>query len=58
MKPINDYCKDSDLCPFMITVSYKESPMCAINHLLRRDLSWVNSSISSLEQGNALKKKN
>ena len=50
MKPVNDYCKESNLCPFMIAASYKESPVCVINHLLRRDLSWMNScTISSLE---------
>ena len=47
MKPVNDYCKESNLCPFMIAASYKESPVCVINHLLRRDLSWVNDCISS-----------
>ena len=49
MKPVNDYCKESNLCPFMIAASYKNSPVCVINHFLRSDLSWVNSYISSLE---------
>ena len=48
IKPMNDYCKKSNLYPFMITASYKEGPVCAINHLLRHDLSWVNSCISGL----------
>ena len=26
MKPMNDYCKESNLSPFMIAASYKESP--------------------------------
>ena len=41
MEPVNDYCKEFNLRPFMIAASYKESPVCAINHLLRRDISWV-----------------
>ena len=54
MKPVNDYCKETNLCPFMIVAScaYKEtSTLSAINHLLRRDLSWVNNctTCSSLE---------
>ena len=48
MKSVNDYCMESNLCPFMIAASYKESPLCAICRLLRRDLSGVNSCISSL----------
>ena len=44
MKPVNDYCKETNLCPFMIVASYKEtSTLSAINHLLRRDLSWVHN---------------
>ena len=39
MKPINDLCRESNLCPFMIAASFKDSTACAINHLLRRDLS-------------------
>ena len=57
MKPINDFCKESNLCPFMIAASFKESTVCAINHLLRRDLSWVNSRISSLDNNTPKKKK-
>ena len=49
MKPVNDYYKESNLCPFMIAASYKNSPVCVINHFLLSDLSWVNSYISSLE---------
>ena len=49
MKPVHDYCKESNLCPFMLVASQKESALCAINHLLRRDLSLVNECISSLE---------
>ena len=54
MKPMNDYCKESNLCPFMIAASHKDIPVCAINHLLRRDLSWVNSCIGGFE-GNTTK---
>ena len=46
MKPLNDYCKESNLFPFMIAASYKKSDVGVINHLLGRDLSWVNSCIS------------
>ena len=56
MKPLNDYCKESNLFPFMIAASYKESDVGIINHLLRRDLSWVHSCIISLE-GSAPKHK-
>ena len=42
MKPINDFCKKSNLLPFMIAASYEESIVCAIYHLLRGpDLSWM-----------------
>ena len=41
MKPVNDYWKESNLRPFMIAVSDKEIPVFAIDHLLRRDISWV-----------------
>ena len=51
MKPVNDYCKESNLSPFMLAASYTESSVCVINHLLRRDLSWVNSCIGSFKQG-------
>ena len=57
MKPVHDYCKESNLCPFMIAASYKESPVCAINHLLRRDLSWVNSCTIGSMKDNAPKNK-
>ena len=57
MKPLSDYCKDSNLCPFMIAASFKESPVCVINHLLRRDLSWVHSFTISRMEGNAPKNK-
>ena len=40
LKPVNDYS------PFMLVASYSESSVCVINHLLRRDLSWVNSCIT------------
>ena len=49
MKPVHDYCKKSNLRPFMLVASQKESALCAINHLLHRDLSFVNECISSLE---------
>ena len=38
MKPVNDYCQESNLSPFMLAASYGESRVCVINHLLR-DLS-------------------
>ena len=50
MKPVNIYCKEANLFPFMIVASYKEtSTLSAINHLLRHDLSWVSNCTSSLE---------
>ena len=52
MKPVNDYCKESNLYPFMIAADEESwSPLCAIYYLLRRDLSWVNvnNHFSSLE---------
>ena len=54
MKPVNDLCKESNLYPFMIVASYKESAVCAINHSLRNDLSWVYNFnfTSSAEEGN------
>ena len=57
MEPINDFCKESNLCQFMIAASYKESTACAINNLLRHDLSLVNSWISSFERNTPKKKK-
>ena len=56
MKPVNDFCKESNLCSFMVAASYKESTVCVINHSLRRDVSWVHNCMSSLE-GNAPKNK-
>ena len=56
MQPINDFCTKSNLFPFLIAASCEESNMGVIHLLLRRDLSWVNSCISSLE-GNAPKNK-
>ena len=56
MKPVNDYCKESNLYPFMIAADEESwSPLYAIYYLLRRDLSWVkvNNHFSSLE-GKAL----
>ena len=47
MRPIQDFCKESNLYSFMIVASYKESAVSAINHLLRRELSWVNYSCAS-----------
>ena len=41
MQPVNDFCKGSNLCPFMIVASSKESTVSAIHHFLRCDLSWV-----------------
>ena len=45
MKSVNDFCKEPNLCPLMLVASYQESPICAINHLLRIDLSWLNNCI-------------
>ena len=56
IKPVNDFYIESNLCPFMIAASYKESRVGVINHLLRRDLSWVNNCIVSLK-GNEPKNK-
>ena len=56
MQPINDFCTKSNLFPFLIAASCEQSTVGAINHLLSRDLSWMNSCISSLE-GNASKNK-
>ena len=56
MKPINDFCKKSNLFPILIVASCEESTVDAIHHLLCRDLSWVDSSINSLK-GNAPKNK-
>ena len=47
MKPVNKYCKENNLCPFMIVASNKESTLCAINYMLRRDPSWVNTCSNS-----------
>ena len=56
MEPMNPYCNEY-LWPFLIAASYKDNnPACAINHLLHRNFSWVNSSISSLK-GNTPKNK-
>jgi len=51
MKPVNDFCRRSNLCPFMIVASYKESSVSSIYHFLCQDLSWVNGI------GNAADKK-
>ena len=40
--PVNDFCRRSNLCPFMIVASHKESSVSAIYHFLCQDLSWVN----------------
>ena len=56
IEPVNDFYIESNLCPFMIAASYKESRVGVINHLLRRDLSWVNNCIVSLK-GNEPKNK-
>ena len=42
MTPVNDFCKRSNLCPFMIVASYEESSVSEIYHFLRQDRSWVN----------------
>ena len=39
MKPVNDFCRRSNLCPFLIVASYKESSVSAIYHFLCQDLS-------------------
>ena len=56
IKPVHDFCTESNLYPFMIAASCKESRLCVINHLLRRDLCWVNSCIGGLK-GNEPKHK-
>ena len=48
MNPMNAFCTESNLCPFMISAAYKESTVCVINHFLRRDLSWLNECMKSL----------
>ena len=48
MTPVNDFCRRSNLCPFMIVASCKESSVCTIYHFLCQDLSWVNG-IDSVE---------
>jgi len=48
MPPVNDFCKRSNLCLFMIVASCKESLVCAIYRFLCQDLSWVNG-IDSVE---------
>ena len=57
MKPINDYCKESNLCPFMLVASQKDSALCAIHHFLRRDLSWVNECIEVSLEGKSMNDK-
>ena len=62
MKPVNDYCKETNICPFMIVAPCADketSTLSAINHLLRRDLSWVNNctTCSSLESKTLTNKK-
>ena len=48
MKPVNVYCQETNLFPFMI-VAYYGSTLSAINHFLCRDLSWVDNCTSSLK---------
>ena len=57
MKPIYDYCQNSNLCPFMLVASQKDSALCAIHHLLRRDLSWVNECIEVSLEGKSMNDK-
>ena len=57
MKPINDYCKESNLCPFMLVASQNDSALCAIHHLLRHDLSWVNECIEVSLEGKSMNDK-
>ena len=50
MQPMNDYCKRSNLCLFMIVASYKESSVCTIYHFLCQDISsWVSGIGSTLK---------
>ena len=51
MKSVNVYCKEANLFPFMIVALYKETSaaLSAINHLLRRDMTWMSHCTSSLE---------
>ena len=57
IKPVDGFCIASNLCPFMIAASCKESRVCVINHLLRCDLSWVNNCVGSLKGSESKKKK-
>ena len=59
MESVNDFCKESNLCSFIIllVVSYQETLTCAINHLLRIDLSWLNNCMIVLG-GSVLGNKN
>ena len=56
IQPMDDYCEVFNLQPLMIAASCKESRVCVINYLVRRDLSWLNSCIDILE-GNEPKNK-
>ena len=47
MEPVHDFCKGSNLYPFMIVASSKESTVSAIHHFLCHDLSWVTCISSS-----------
>ena len=57
IKPVNDYCEVSNLYPFMIAASCKESSVCVINYLVRRDFSWLNRSCIGSLEGYELKNK-
>ena len=56
MKPIDDFCKEPSLFPFLIAASCEKSTVGVIHLLLCRDLSWVNSC-SNIFEGNAPKNK-
>ena len=50
MAPVNDFCKHSNLCPFMLLASCKEISVGTIYHFLCEDLSsWINGGVGSLE---------
>ena len=52
-KPVNDYCNESiQSLPIYdrSSILQQESPVCVINHLVHRNVSWwVHSCIRSLE---------
>ena len=58
IKAINDFCLESNLCPFLLWHLTQPREVCVINHLLRYDLSWVNSCCIGSLNRNAPNNKN